>query len=121
MTSTIPFLSSEYILWIDLVVGFGDNSTSSSELSQVLLKITFTLLESKRGTFPSLVWDLVVENIQNLWVWFGLLMVTNSPLHLTANDEASNSAEEDISIKGTVSGEEAKEPNLNCHNYKYYL
>lgn len=41
-----------------------------------------------------------------------LLMVTNSSLlPLTPNDEASNSAEEDTSIKGTISGEEAKDPN----------
>lgn len=39
-------------------------------------------------------------------------MVTNSSLlHLTSNDEASNSAGEDISIKGAISGEEAKDPN----------
>lgn len=49
------------------------------------------------------------------------MITSSSLLHLTPNDEASNHAEEDISIKGTTSGEEAKDPNLTLHNYKYYL
>lgn len=49
-------------------------------------------------------------------------MITNSSLlHLTPNDKASNSAEEGNSIKGTILGEEAKDPNFTLHNYKSYL